>query len=116
MTKHEQKIKSMLYDLGITPEIMGYHYLASAIAIKEKANKTKDFSIKLYHETAEKFNTTPSAVERAIRHAIDRSFNNKTPLFLTIFEPVLNINKRNITNSCFIAMTAEHIASQETED
>jgi len=119
MTKHEHKIKSILYDLSITPEIKGYHYLVEAVTIKEKANKAKNFNesqIKIYHDVAEKFNTTASNVERAIRHAIQRSCNNKTPLFFTIFEPALKVYKEKITNSCFIAMAAEYIAFQETVD
>lgn len=118
MTKHESKIKNILYELRITPEIKGYHYLLEAIAIKEEANKKKDFKpqTKIYRIVAEKFNTTPANAERAIRHAIHRSSNNKTPLFFSIFESVLDIQKENITNSCFIAMVAEHIASQEIED
>lgn len=114
MTKHEREIKNLLYDLRITPELKGYHYLVEAIAAKEESNTTQAF--KIYRDIAEKFNATPSSVERAIRFAIKRIPKNKPPLFFTIFEPALSVHKKNITNFCFIAMAAEYIASQKAED
>ena len=118
MTKHEHEIKTLLYDLKITTEIKGFHYLIEAIVIKEQANKTKVFKpqMEIYRDIAEKYNTRPSNVERAIRHAIERSYSNQTPLFLTVFKPALSIHKDKITSSCFIAMAAEHLASLEAED
>lgn len=120
MTSHELKIKKTLLDLGITPEIKGYHYLTEAIKIKESANAANNFNksqTKIYREIAEKFYASISGVERAIRHAIQRSYKSKCPIFFTIFTPaVLDIYKGRITNSCFISMVTEYIASQSIEE
>ena len=68
----EVAVTSILHKLGIPPHIKGYHYLRTAVI-----NSLSDHSLldcitkRLYPSVAETYNTTPSRVERSIRHAIE---------------------------------------------
>lgn len=114
----EIKIKKLLQELGVTPDIKGYHYLAEAIAIKARANQNNDFAKKhtiIYEEVAEKFETTYARVERAIRHAVGKAFGTMSITLRNLFGTVINQKIGKVTNSCFISMVAEHITFTESE-
>lgn len=118
MTKHTFSIKRTLQECGITPDIKGYHYLAEAIAIKERANEKNDFNksvMSIYEEVAGKFSTTASKVERAIRHAVEKGFKINNPVIAAVFGNAINANSGKVTNACFIAMIAEYIEFPESE-
>lgn len=118
MTTQKFSIKRTLQECGITPDIKGYHYLAEAIAIKEKANADNDFNkpvMEIYEEIAGKFSTTASRVERAIRHAVGKSFKSNSPVLPVIFGGAIRSNGGKVTNACFIAMIAEYIEIPESE-
>lgn len=113
MMNQEIKIKNVLKDLGITPNIKGYHYLAEAISIRAKANEENDFNkpqMELYREVAEKFKTTSSRTERAIRHAIGQSISRNNTMYIKFF------GNERVTCSHFIARMAEYITLPESEE
>ena len=105
----EERISRIFINVGIPPHIKGYSFLREGVkmAINEPTvinNVTK----KLYPSIGEKFETTPSKVERAIRHAIEVAWNRGR---------IENINKilgaraymgaEKPTNSEFIALVAD---------
>lgn len=119
MTNHEIKIKKTLQEMGVTPDIKGYHYLTEAIVIKERANQKNDFdkgTIEIYNEVAGVFGATQTRVERAMRHAVEKCFENMNPLAEKIFGPVISKKSSKVTVSCFVAMMAEYLEYPESEE
>lgn len=72
------------------------------------------FKNRLYPEIAKKFKTTPSRVERAIRHAIEVAWNRgQIEMHDKIFGYTVNSNKGKPTNSEFIAMIADKLYMED---
>ena len=68
----EQDVTQMLHEIGIPAHIKGYQYLRDAIAISvQEQDMLTSVTKILYPDIAKKHHTTPSRVERAIRHAIE---------------------------------------------
>ena len=68
----EAMVTSIIHEIGVPAHIKGYQYLREAIMIAVQDMDVINAVTKvLYPEVARKFNTTPSRVERAIRHAIE---------------------------------------------
>ena len=64
----------------------------------------------LYPEIAKKYETTPSRVERAIRHAIEVAWNRgRMETLDALFGYTINTGKGKPTNSEFIALIADKI-------
>lgn len=100
-----------LRNIGIRMNIKGYSYLKEAITMA-----VKDYSIMpsvtkvMYPTIAETYDTTPSRVELAIRHAIDVAwFKRNLEFQQDIFGYVVDSKKGKPTNSEFIAGVADHI-------
>lgn len=111
MENTEVKISKLFKELGITPAILGHRYLKEAITMVI-ADETVLHGVTkiLYPEIAKKFDTTASRVERAIRHAIEKSaLNANIDLFEEIFGYTISVNKGKPTNSEFIASVAEYV-------
>ena len=107
----ESKITNIMHTVGIPARVKGYQYIREAILLfinnTGSCNKiTKD----IYPEIAKKFNSTPSRVERAIRHALEISWNNnKSNVSSLVFgSPIVFYDKRP-TNSEFIASIADKL-------
>ena len=104
-------ITKMLHELGIPSHIKGYQYIREGVNIIFKnpaviGGITKE----LYPELAKKFNTTVSRVERAIRHAIEVSWNRGNLDFMEeIFGYSVDIDKAKPTNSEFIVTIADKL-------
>ncbi len=102
----EEKITKIIQDIGVPAHIKGYLYLRESINIvindiEYLGAVTKE----LYPAVADKFNTTPSRVERAIRHAIEVAWNRGNLESIDqIFGYTVNNNKGKPTNSEFIAL------------
>lgn len=105
----EGKIAAFLHDIKLPTKLLGYSYLKEAIQqVYEDPDLIGAFTTVLYPKIATKFQTTPSRVERAIRHSIETSYkNNKLHPFYTA-----NFNFKP-TNSDFIAMIADEFVMQE---
>lgn len=66
------KIEDVLLAMGVSAGIKGFNYIADAIEIFEERGTDISITKELYPAIAEKNNTTPSRVERAIWHAFER--------------------------------------------
>lgn len=107
----EQIISKLLHELGVPAHIKGYQYLRLAIQLSvEDMQNLHSITKVLYPSIAEAFHTTPSRVERAIRHAVEVSFSRgKMETLEEIFGYSVNTLKGKPTNSEFIAMLADQI-------
>lgn len=104
-------ITKMLHELGIPSHIKGYQYIREGIGIIfERPETIGGITKELYPELANKFDTTVSRVERAIRHAIEVSWNRGNwTLMEEIFGHSVDIDKAKPTNSEFIVTIADKL-------
>ncbi len=107
----EVVVTEMIHQLGVPAHIKGYHYLRSAILhCTEDAEMLECVTKLLYPTVAEEFQTTPSRVERAIRHAIEIAWDRGDVETLnSYFGFTVNTGKGKPTNSEFIALIADRI-------
>lgn len=104
-------ITNILHELGVPSHIKGYQYIREGISIiYEKPEMIGGITKELYPEIAVKFDTTVSRVERAIRHAIEVSWNRGSwDLMEEIFGHSVDIDKAKPTNSEFIVTIADKL-------
>ena len=104
-------ITKTLHELGVPSHIKGYQYIREGITIVyERPEIIGGITKELYPEIAKKFNTTVSRVERAIRHAIEISWNRGNwELMEEIFGHSVDIDKAKPTNSEFIVTVADKL-------
>ncbi len=104
-------ITKILHELGIPSHIKGYQYIREGIGILyERPETIGGITKELYPELANKFDTTVSRVERAIRHAIEVSWNRGNwDLMEEIFGHSVDIDKAKPTNSEFIVTIADKL-------
>jgi len=107
----ETKVTKIIQEIGVPAHIKGYLYLREAITmVINDMDYLGAVTKELYPSVAEKFNTTSSRVERAIRHAIEVAWNRgKIDTIDKIFGYTINNNKGKPTNSEFIALIADKI-------
>ena len=107
----EKEVTDMIHDIGVPAHIKGYQYLREAIvmAVKDPLMISSITKI-LYPTIAKSFQTTPSRVERAIRHAIEVAWSRgKMETLDHLFGYTINIGKGKPTNSEFIALISDKI-------
>lgn len=104
-------ITKILHELGIPSHIKGYQYIREGVSIIfERPETIGGITKELYPELASKFDTTVSRVERAIRHAIEVSWNRGDwELMEEIFGHSVDIDKAKPTNSEFIVIVADKL-------
>lgn len=104
-------ITKLLHELGIPSHIKGYQYIRDGISIiYNKPETIGGITKELYPELANKYNTTISRVERAIRHAIEVSWNRgDLDTMEEIFGHSVDIDKAKPTNSEFIVTIADKL-------
>ena len=104
-------ITKILHELGIPSHIKGYQYIREGIGIIFDHPETiGGITKELYPELATKYDTTVSRVERAIRHAIEVSWNRGSwDLMEEIFGHSVDIDKAKPTNSEFIVTIADKL-------
>lgn len=107
----QSSITKILHELGIPSHIKDYQYIRNAIGIiYERPETIGGITKELYPELASKFDTTVSRVERAIRHAIEVSWNRGDwDLMEEIFGHSVDIDKAKPTNSEFIVTIADKL-------
>ena len=113
----DEKISNIFITVGIPAHIKGYQYLREAIILTINDMDIINAVTKvLYPEVAKKFGTTPSRVERAIRHAIEVAWDRGDIEVLQKFfgYTVSNI-KGKPTNSEFIAMIADCLSLRQKQ-
>jgi len=107
----EKDVTDMIHEIGVPAHIKGYQYLREAIIMSvEDTEMLNSITKILYPSIAKKFQTTPSRVERAIRHAIEVAWSRgKMETLDALFGYTINIGKGKPTNSEFIALIADKI-------
>ncbi len=107
----EEKISEIFIAIGIPPHIKGYSYLREGIRLTiEKPYIINTVTKELYPSIAKKFNTSPSKVERAIRHAIEVAWNRgRIDAINAIFGSRIYLGSEKPTNSEFIALVADKL-------
>ena len=104
-------ITNILHELGVPSHIKGYQYIRESIMIVyDRPEIIGGITKELYPEVAKKYDTTVSRVERAIRHAIEVSWNRGSwDLMEDIFGHSIDIDKAKPTNSEFIVTIADKL-------
>lgn len=107
----ETDITNMIHEIGVPAHIKGYQYLRDAIMMSVKDMEMLSSVTKvLYPTIAKKNQTTPSRVERAIRHAIEVAWSRgKVDTIDALFGYTVSNGKGKPTNSEFIALIADRI-------
>ena len=105
------EITSMLHDVGVPAHIKGYQYLRDAIVmVVEDMDLLGAVTKELYPAIAKQNKTTPSRVERAIRHAIEVAWNRgRLETINDLFGYTVQHDKGKPTNSEFIAIIADKL-------
>lgn len=107
----EISVTKMLHQLGMPSHIKGYQYIRDGIVmIYNNPDIIGGITKELYPDVATKYNTTVSRVERAIRHAIEVSWNRGNwDLMEEVFGHSVDIDKAKPTNSEFIVTIADKL-------
>lgn len=108
-TEMDEKISNIFITVGIPAHIKGYQFLREAIKMAvENPDIINSITKRLYPEVAKKFDTSPSKVERAIRHAIEVAWNRgKIENINTLFGVKVYGHNEKPTNGEFIALVAD---------
>ncbi|MBE5894709.1 MAG: sporulation transcription factor Spo0A [Lachnospiraceae bacterium] len=107
----EKDVTDMIHEIGVPAHIKGYQYLREAIMMAVEDTEMLGAVTKvLYPTIAKKFQTTPSRVERAIRHAIEVAWSRgKMETLDALFGYTIHSGKGKPTNSEFVALIADRI-------
>ena len=110
----EKDVTDMIHEIGVPAHIKGYQYLREAIMMSvEYVEMLGSITKVLYPTIAKKYQTTPSRVERAIRHAIEVAWSRgRMETLDALFGYTINTGKGKPTNSEFIALIADKIRLQ----
>ncbi len=107
----EQDVTNMIHEIGVPAHIKGYQYLREAIMMSvDDSTMISSITKILYPTIAKRFQTTPSRVERAIRHAIEVAWSRgRMETLDALFGYTIDTGKGKPTNSEFIALIADRI-------
>ena len=110
----EAEVTDIIHEVGVPAHIKGYQYLREAIIMSVNDMEMLNSITKiLYPDIAKRFQTTPSRVERAIRHAIEVAWSRgKMDTIDKLFGYTINYGKGKPTNSEFIALITDKIRLQ----
>ncbi|HSW10610.1 MAG TPA: sporulation transcription factor Spo0A [Bacillota bacterium] len=107
----DMEVTSIIHEIGIPAHIKGYMYLREAILmVVDRIDLLGAVTKELYPTIAVKFKTTPSRVERAIRHAIEVAWGRgNLEVINGLFGYTVKVDRGKPTNSEFIAMVADKL-------
>lgn len=107
----EVVVSQIMHQIGVPAHIRGYQYLREAIILSVKNNEMISSVTKiLYPTVAKTFKTTPSRVERAIRHAIEVAWDRgDVDVLSSYFGYTIQNERGKPTNSEFIAMISDNL-------
>ena len=107
----EQDVTDMIHEIGVPAHIKGYQYLREAIMMSvDDPGMISSITKILYPTIAKRFQTTPSRVERAIRHAIEVAWSRgRMETLDALFGYTIDTGTGKPTNSEFIALIADRI-------
>ena len=108
-------VTNIIHEMGVPAHIKGYLYLRDAIImVINEVSLLGAVTKELYPMIARKFETTPSRVERAIRHAIELAWDRGNIEMMTrYFGYTVNLKRGKPTNSEFIAMVADKMRLEQ---
>lgn len=104
-------VSDIMHQLGVPAHIKGYQYLRESIMLTiHDSDMMSSVTKVLYPTVARKFKTTPSRVERAIRHAIEVAWDRGDVDVLSgYFGYTIQTSRGKPTNSEFIAMISDKL-------
>jgi two-component system response regulator (stage 0 sporulation protein A) len=104
-------VTNIIHEMGVPAHIKGYQYLRDAILmVIDDVSLLGAVTKELYPMIAQKYTTTPSRVERAIRHAIELAWDRgNVEMMNKFFGYTINLERGKPTNSEFIAMVADKL-------
>lgn len=107
----EVMVTDILHQIGVPAHIKGYHYLRTSIILSiNNRDIINHITKELYPGVAREYKTTPTRVERAIRHAIEVAWDRgDVDVLNSYFGYTIHNQKGKPTNSEFIAMIADRI-------
>ena len=107
-------VTSVIHEIGVPAHIKGYQYLREAIKLAvDDMDVINAITKVLYPQVAKTFQTTPSRVERAIRHAIEVAWDRgDLEVLQSFFGYTVSNSKGKPTNSEFIALIADRLQLQ----
>ncbi len=107
----ETDVTNIIHEIGVPAHIKGYQYLRDAIMMcVNDPDMLNSITKVLYPAIAKRHKTTPSRVERAIRHAIEVAWSRgKMDTIDELFGYTVNNGKGKPTNSEFVALIADKI-------
>ena len=107
----EADVTNVIHEIGVPAHIKGYHYLRDAIMMSvNDTEMLNSITKQLYPTIAKHHKTTPSRVERAIRHAIEVAWSRgKMDTIDALFGYTVHNGKGKPTNSEFVALIADKI-------
>ena len=107
----DERISNSFMSIGIPPHIKGYGYLREGIKMAvEDPTYINSVTKRLYPQIADKFETSASKVERAIRHAIEVAWNRqRLDAINAVFGVRVYVGAEKPTNSEFIALVADKL-------
>lgn len=107
----EADVTNIIHEIGVPAHIKGYQYLREAIMMSvDDIEMLNSITKILYPTIAKRYQTTPSRVERAIRHAIEVAWSRgKMDTIDELFGYTIHNGKGKPTNSEFIALIADKI-------
>lgn len=107
----DAQITQIIHEIGVPAHIKGYHYLREAIGIVfDDVEILGSITKVLYPRIADRYKTTPSRVERAIRHSIEVAWGRgNMDAIRKVFGYTVSASKTKPTNSEFIAMIADKL-------
>ena len=110
----ESDVTNIIHEIGVPAHIKGYQYLRDAIMMSvNDMDMLNSITKVLYPTIAKRYQTTPSRVERAIRHAIEVAWSRgKMDTIDELFGYTIHMGKGKPTNSEFVALIADKIRIQ----
>lgn len=110
-TKYTKTILEVIRECGIPANILGHDYLYAAMELTLKDPMYKRCITKMLYPTiAQEYNTTPSRVERDIRHAIEVCFTRSDPeVVAKIFGNTMNLKSGKLSNAEMICTLDEYV-------
>lgn len=108
----DKKLIDILISVGISANLQGYHFLKDSIKLAiENPRYVSSITKIMYPTIATKYKTTACRVERAIRHALEVSFNKGKIINLNeIFGLKIFDKFEKPTNSEFVALIADRLS------
>ena len=110
----EKIVTDIIHEVGIPANVNGYKYLRKAITLSvDEPVMLESITKMLYPAVARYFSTTPSRVERAIRHSIENAWDRgDSEVLKNLFGSTVSADKGKPTNSEFIALITDKLRMQ----